>query len=165
MTFYIKSDQELTEQDVQRIIATFTSSTTGVRNSVLLTVMWRTGLKVQEALNLTVENVDFENNRLNVGRPVHIETLMLGYLSRWLEMRPPHTNVVFCTTGAKKMSQRSVRTIMSKAALRAGIDKPAYPTALRRLFAIDMERAGKKLSEIADLMGHKSTRTTAAYLS
>jgi site-specific recombinase XerD len=164
VTLYEKSGNELTARDMYRIIDSFTSSTVGVRNSTMLSVMWRTGLKMNEALSLTVENIDIANCRLEVGRSVPIDDDLLCLLRAWVRMRPAGAEVVFCTTSGKKMSDRSVRTIMTRAAYRAGIGKPAYPTALRYLFARDMEQAGKKLSEIAELMGHKSTRTTAAYL-
>lgn len=165
----------VTVEETHRIIAALGRSPTGVRNATLVTVLWRAGLRIQEALDLLVRDVDFEakafvirSGKNDVARDVPADRQTLDRVQHWLDVRKPivgaQTQAVFCTRGAKKVSQSYARRMLREAALQAGIVKKVHPHAFRHLFAGEMQREGKPLAVIARLLGHASTKTTAEYL-
>lgn len=162
-------------EDVHKIVKALGKSPTGLRNATLIIVLWRTGLRIQEALNLLVSHIDMESfffhvhrGKNNVDRSVPADRQTIERVQHWLDVRKPivgsSTQFVFCTRGSKKVDQRYARRMMTAAGKQAGISKPVHPHAFRHLYAGELQREGLAIATIARLLGHASTKTTAEYL-
>ncbi len=148
---------------------------TGVRNRALIAVLWRCGLRLGEALALSLKDLDFEHGRLTVThgkndkmRVVGLDAGTAALLQRWLvvrgKLKPSRSAPVFCTLDGSPINQSYIRHLLPRLGKKAGIEKRLHAHALRHLMAIELEREGATLSTIRDLLGHSSAAVTDRYL-
>lgn len=150
-----------------------------VRNLALLTLLWRTGLRVSEALDLRPHHVDFGARRVTVlhgkgdkRRTVGIDDGGLHALQPWLFARALlHVDLdapLFCTVQrpgrGNRIHANYVRGVLRKYAKAAGIPKRVHPHGFRHTMACDLVREGFSLPDVQAQLGHSNVATTATYL-
>ena len=167
----------LTPDEVKLLIkACSNRAPTGIRNRALIVVMYRGGLRVDEALSLFPKDLNLDEGTITIlhgkgdrRRVVGIELGALGIIARWLDRRRSlglnGRRRLFCTLQGKPLSDRYVRAMMKRKADRAGIEKRVHPHALRHARAAELERAGVRVSVIQRILGHSSLATTQVYLN
>jgi site-specific recombinase XerD len=139
--------------------------------------MYRSGLRVSEALSLEPKDVD-----LNIGaiavlhgkgdrrRTVGIDPGASPVIERWVEVRrerlaPPRGVPLFCSQKCRRMSKSMVREMLVRNAARAGIEKRVHPHGLRHTMAYELLMEGVPIPIIQRQLGHASLQTTDTYLS
>lgn len=147
---------------------------TGIRNRALLTLLYRTGLRISEALALRPKDVDRKAGTVRVlhgkgdkARVVGMDPEAFAALDRWLDVRSTcniAAATVFCTLKGRPVSSAYVRAFLVRVARRAGIDKRVHAHGLRHTFAAEMRTEGKEIGIISKALGHSSIATTARYL-
>lgn len=153
---------------------------TGVRNRALFMLLYRSGLRISEALALRPADIDFAAHTARVlhgkgeGGPKAGKATVRGFhpsadvaLAFWLGRRAElgiRGGPLFCTLAGGKLSDRYVRTALARLAGRAGIEKRVHPQGLRHTFAFELERSGMPVGTISKLLGHSSVAVTARYL-
>jgi site-specific recombinase XerD len=151
------------------------SAATGVRNRALIAVLWRSGLRISEALALRPSDVDAERNTIRVAegkgkkhRVVAIDDEALALVGRWLDARRSRgvggRKPLFCTLQGGALSSRYVRTALRRLARRASVERRVHPHAFRHTFASELVEEGQPLSVVQQALGHGSVVTTAGYL-
>jgi site-specific recombinase XerD len=167
----------LTPEEVLAILDECRDTTTGIRDRALITVMYRSGLRVREALNLQHKDVD-----LNIGaiavlhgkgdrrRTVGIDPGATPMIEHWVEIRrerlaPPVGVPLFCSQKCRRMSKSMVREMLIRNARRAGIEKRVHPHGLRHTMAYELLMEGVPIPVIQRQLGHASLQTTDTYLS
>lgn len=148
---------------------------TGLRNRALIAVMYGAGLRLAEALALKPADVNYDAGEVHVlhgkgdkSRTAGIDEGALGHVARWADRRKAlgiPGRVLFCTLEGKPLGQRYVRQMLTRSAVRAGIDKRVHPHGLRHTHAVELEQGGFTASEIQHQLGHASLNTTAVYLN
>jgi site-specific recombinase XerD len=145
-----------------------------VRNRALIEFIYSTGCRVSEVSGLNVEDVDLlgETARVTgkgsverivpVGRKAAIE------LHKYLQVREETnwglgTEALFVTVSGKRISSRSIRRVVKKAALKGGVNKNIAPHTFRHSFATHMLEAGCNLRTVQEMLGHKRLQTTERY--
>lgn len=172
--------EPLTETEVLRLLDQCDLTTKrGVRNRALLVLLWRTGLRISEALDLKPHHVDFETKRVLVvcgkgskTRTVAIDTGALMEISRWLMLRAtlnvPARAPLFCTVNqpnpGRHVHSAYVRELCRELGEQAGIPKRVHPHGFRHTMAVELARAGYPLRFITNQLGHSSAGTTDTYL-
>ena len=167
----------LEPQEVDAMLATFSKAPTSIRNRALVVVLWRTGLRISEALDLTKRDLDRNDLRIVVrngkggkDREVWMPSLSWDALDAWLAARKKlglgRKTPIFCTLKGDGLHPVYVRTMLKRKATRAGIE-PArvHPHAFRHAFAVDLAQEGKPLHLIQRLLGHANLAVTTRYLS
>ncbi len=166
----------LTSTDAEAVISACSRrAPTGIRNAVLITVLWRCGLRVGEALALIPADIGFDDGVVRVrrgkgGKPrvVGLDAGTAALVERWLHVRARFVTTrqtpLFCTLKGGCIDDSYVRRLLPRLAERAGIEKRVHPHAFRHAYAIGLEREGAPLSTIRDLLGHRSIATTDTYL-
>lgn len=150
-------------------------SLTGLRNRTLIIVLWRTGLRISEALALREKDVDLVEGRLVVQRGKGGKRRVMGldqgtvdaleeWIRRRMELAPPSAAPLFCTQGGGPIDASYIRRLLPRLARTAGVQKRVHAHGLRHLFATELEGEGAPLSVIRDLLGHSSLATTDTYL-
>jgi site-specific recombinase XerD len=131
----------LTPDDAKRLIlACSAASYTGIRNRALITVMYRGGLRLGEALDLRAKDIDQQVGTVTVlhgkqdrRRVVGIDPEAMALISRWIdkrrELEVPGRSPLFCTLSGGVLHQSYVRTLLPRLATKAGIDKRVHPHA------------------------------------
>ena len=149
---------------------------TGVRNRALIAVLWRSGLRIGEALALAVKDLDPDSGTLvvqhgknNRRRVVGVDAGTVALLGRWLEVRLrrgiPGGGPLFCTLAGRPVGQSYIRHLLPRLARKAGIERRVHAHGLRHAFAVDLVRAGTPLFIVRDALGHASIATTQTYVS
>lgn len=149
--------------------------------------MWRSGLRITEALKLRPADVDeregtvrVRNGKGSKDRVAVIDSEALGYLRAWVEVRKRAgingRAPIFCSVAdgskgagvpqpAKELHSAYVRALLPKLGVRAGIEKRVHAHGLRHSHATELVAAGVPLHVIAGQLGHASTATTDAYFA
>ena len=137
----------------------------------ILTTCYATGLRISEAVRLTLSAIDsarmvirVEQGKGQQDRSVMLSPKLLAILRDWWRVkRPPHWLFPGDRPG-QPMSERLVQEACQRARRRSGISKPITPHSLRHAFAVHWLEAGTDLRTIQLLLGHRDLATTARYL-
>jgi hypothetical protein len=167
-----------TEDEVRALIGACSKrGVTGHRNRALLAILWRTGVRISEALELRPHDVDFKNGtvRVRLGKGLKPRTTVLSDLDalplveRWLEERGKLQTVgegapLLCTLKGTQTDPSYARHLLPRLAKRAGLERRVHPHGLRHTHAADLALAGVAVLAIQQQLGHHSLTTTANYL-
>src|ERR1051326_2795329 len=146
----------------------------GRRNRVLITVLWRSGLRLAEALALQPQDVDFEYQTIRVlhgkgdkARTVGMDRREAELIKEWLETRGdyPQGTPVICTRRGEPLEQAYVRALLPRLARKAGVRKRVHAHGFRHSYAVDLMREGIRVRDIQLLLGHSSLAVTSIYLA
>jgi site-specific recombinase XerD len=165
----------LTPDEVHAIIALCSpKAPTGIRNRALLTLLYRSGLRISEALTLRPADVSLTRHTIRVlhgkgGKPTTrgFHPSATDALARWLDERKKlglRGGTLFCTLQGGPLHPQYARNLLHRLGPRAGIDKRLHPHGLRHTFAVELEHAGTPVTVISKLLGHSSTAVTSRYL-
>jgi site-specific recombinase XerD len=166
----------LTEAEAVALIkACSTRAPTGVRNRALIAVLWRSGLRISEALSLELRDVDLDAGSLRVrhgkgdrSRTVGVDEQTSALLARWIDRRrrlsPGARSPVFCTLQGGRIDTSYIRRLLPRLARKAGVDRRVHAHGLRHTHAAEMAREGTPINVIRDDLGHTSLAVTDRYL-
>src|ERR1017187_9038692 len=165
----------LTSEEVGRLIAVCSRGPGGLRNRALIVVLWRAGLRCQEALDLELRDVDREGGTIlvrhgkgNRRRVVGVDPPAFAILERWLEKRSalgvPRGAKVFCSItrpgiGAP-MSASYWRQAIKRLGEKAGIEKRVHSHGLRHTHAVELSRERLPILYISRQLGHSNLAIT-----
>jgi len=166
----------LTAEEMLRLLdACSRRSKTGVRNRALLATLYRTGLRIAEALALLPKDIDFETCTIRVlhgkgdkFRTVGIDAGAIKVIKEWLEVRnallPGVGAPLFCTHTGRMINSSYVRQLLPRLAKRAGIEKRVHPHGLRHTHAAELAMENVPINVIQAQLGHSNAATTSRYL-
>lgn len=166
----------LRAQEVRRLLGACGPSTTGVRNSALIAVMYRAGLRVSEALALKLGDVDLEHGLLHVrsgkggkARVAAIDRGGVELVRRWIDRRSSllsgrRSAILFVTHSGAAVLPSHVRTLCKRLARKACIDRRVHPHAFRHSHAFELANEDVPPHYIQHQLGHESLETTTVYL-
>ena len=148
----------------------------GDRTRGLVVVLWRAGLRIQDALALTESDLDERRGSLLVRhgkgdkrREVGMDDWGFDHLSRWLTHRTRlPVGPLFCVidgpTRGRPWAPTAVRAHLRRLALEAGVRRRFAPHQLRHAHAIEMAHEGVALNIIQRQLGHTDLGVTSIYL-
>jgi integrase/recombinase XerD len=147
----------------------------GIRDRACLELMYATGLRVSELVNLNVLDVNFELGVIKcLGKGSKERIVPLGNtakaaLKRYLDKVRPKLlksrsdNGLFLTRLGRKMSRQMLWKIIKGYAKRTRIDKAIKPHILRHSFATHLLERGADLRVVQEMLGHSNISTTQIY--
>ena len=165
--------EPLTVPEVELLLHACGRAPTGVRHRALLTLLWRTGLRISEALALECKDVDLAAGSLRVlhgkgdkARSVGLDARAREALQRWLDVRPQGARL-FCGVrhAGAPLNPGDVRDSLHALGRKAGIAKPVRPHGLRHTMACELAAEGVPVNVIQRALGHSSVATTHTYLN
>ena len=166
----------LAKHEIEALLAACGSeSWTDRRNYALLVLLWRTGLRISEALALRPCDVDLERGAIRVlrgkggrARTVGIDRLGFEALRKWIDehasMGYSSGEVLFITRSGLPLSQGYLRRKLPELARAAGIHKRVHAHGLRHTHASELRAEGVDIAVIQRQLGHRSLKTTIDYL-
>jgi integrase/recombinase XerC len=166
----------LSPDEVNALIAALKGDCyTAVRNRALIAVLYRSGLRIAEALALYPKDVDPERSSIRVlrgkggkSRTVGIDAGGLALLAPWLERRARMgfngVHPLFCSAWGRPLTGGYVRRLLPTLARRAGIAKRVHAHGLRHTHAAELREEGVDIGVISKQLGHSDISTTARYL-
>ena len=140
-----------------------------IKHKSILMVIYSSGLRVSEALNLELKDINSHRMLIHVkgakgkkDRMVILSQITLRLLRKYyISYRPGKW--LFEGYNGSKYSSRSCQEIFKRAILKAGIKKNVTLHTLRHSFATHLLEAGTDLRHIQVLLGHNSSKTTEIY--
>ena len=146
-----------------------------VRNRALIAVLYRSGLRIAEALSLYSKDVDRDRSSIRVlrgkgnkSRTVGIDAGGLEMLRPWLERRARMgfngIHPLFCSAWGTPLTTGYIRRMLPALARRAGIAKRVHAHGLRHTHAAELREEGVDIGVISKQLGHSDISTTARYL-
>ncbi len=168
--------EPLTRAEVLALIeAQGKRSPTGIRNRALIWTLYRGGLRITEALDLLVRNLDSPRLRVLHGKGEKPRTVALSpdawaAIDLWLERRRrlprvPRGSPVFCTLQGGHLGHSYITQMLARSKARAGIEKRIHAHGFRHTFASELIEEGHPLPLVQQALGHSNLETTARYLS
>lgn len=166
----------LTADEVRAVIRACSGrSASGIRNRALITVLYRGGLRIAEALSLYPKDVDREAGTVTVlhgkgdkRRTVGLDPGAFAQLERWMDKRAEldlnGRQPLFCTLGGGAMKSSYIRMLLPRLAAKAGVERRVHAHGLRHAHAGELAMEGMPLHLIRDQLGHSSLATTDRYL-
>jgi len=157
-----KLPEILTKDEVKRLLG----SMIHVKSKLIIKLLYSSGIRLSECLNLKIENLEM-GNRIGWVRGGKGGKDRMFILSKNLceELLPfVHGRTGFIFTGRNgKLTARNVQKIVKKAAENAGITKKITPHKLRHSFATHLLESGTDIRIIQELLGHANLQTTQIY--
>ncbi len=164
------------EEIVKLFEAIDLSSPEGARNRAMLEVLYSSGLRVSELVELKLANVYFDIGFLRVIGKGNKERLIpvgrdaLKYLKIYLEEVRVHIPVqkgfesnVFLNRRGRKLTRVMVFLVIKSLALQTGLKKIISPHTFRHSFATHLIEGGADLRAVQEMLGHESITTTEIY--
>jgi integrase/recombinase XerD len=160
----------ISASEVHRLMASCDRRTAaGRRDYAILSLLTRLGLRAGEVVSLAIEDINWRQGEIIVhGKGAKRDLLPLPKdvgeaLSGYLRLRPKVlARQVFLRSRAPHVPLRSIGFIVDAASRRAGLER-VWPHRLRRTAATQMLAQGSSLEEIAQVLRHSLTSTTAIY--
>jgi integrase/recombinase XerD len=167
----------LTDEEVECLLDSFDESKPGeIRDRAMTEVMYASGLRVSELLNLTLGDINagegFVKVRSGKGqkdRLVPIGEFALDALNTYykeVRSKIPHakdSKYVFLNMRGGKLSRQYFWKQIKMYASRCGIKTPITPHSLRHSFATHLLENGANLREVQQMLGHSKIETTQIY--
>jgi len=169
----------LTIDQVQRLLEGIETETpTGLRDAALLELLYGTGARISEAVDLDVDDVvgalaDPDEGLRLIGkgdkqRLVPLGTYARGALDAWLVRGRPAmvrvaTPALFLNARGGRLSRSSAWAVLQRRAREAGLDVAVSPHSLRHSFATHLLDGGADVRVVQELLGHASVATTQIY--
>lgn len=173
----IKLPRVLSEDEVVRLLNEPDITTAeGFRDRTMLEVLYATGMRVSELINLTLERVDLNMKYIiafgkgSKERIVPLGSVAAEFLQQYLEkVRPKlthegrNTNIVFLAFGGHELTRQRFWQIIRAYGRKAKINKALTPHILRHSFATHLLDNGADLRSVQELLGHSDISTTQIY--
>lgn len=169
-----KLPQVLTIEEVDKLLDIPLNNAFDYRNKAMLELLYGTGLRISELLDLKLGDIDFNNcivrclGKGNKERIVPIGEYVIFYLNSYLEYRlillkNKKSEYLFLNSRGARLSRFSFFKILKNILKTKNINKNISPHSLRHSFATHLLEGGGDLRSIQELLGHSDISTTKIY--
>ncbi len=170
-----KLPEFLTYEEVEKLLDIKLETPFDYRNKAMLELLYATGLRVSELVNLKLNQIDLENDLLQIlgkGKKERISPFsdiankyMKIYIEKYrnLLLKKKDSDYVFINNFGNKISRQGFFKNLKVIAKKQGIKKEISPHTLRHSYATHMLKNGADLRIIQELLGHSDIGTTEIY--
>jgi len=141
------------------------------RNKLILALLYSSGLRVSELVNLYIDNVDLRERTMRIrgkgekDRIVLFDDITKNLIEDYLNQRSDDSEYLFINRRGNHLTARYVQMMIKDYAKVAGIRKKVTPHILRHSFATHLLKNGVDIRAIQQLLGHSNLSTTQIYTS
>ena len=141
-----------------------TSTSLGQRNLAILEVLYATGTRVSELINIKLEDINFKEKERIVFLGEYAVDALQDYLNDgYLFLNRYNLDYVFLNHLGNKITRRGIEDILTKLIKKTSIDKKISPHMIRHSFATHLLNEGCDLESVQEMLGHESISATAIY--
>lgn len=179
--YLAKTLPDILERDeIKRMMEVIDISTIhGFRNRLTIEVLYATGMRVSEFVNLKLSDINYKEEYLDIigkgnkERFIPIDKQVLEDLKTYIkkyrifkDIKEEDKNYVFISEKRRgKLTRQFIFKMLREVAEKAGINKVVYPHIFRHSFATEMIRAGANLVVVKEILGHTSIASTEIYIN
>lgn len=170
-----KLPKVLNYQELENLLLTPDINTPiGLRDACILELLYSTGIRVNELTNIKTNDINFTEKKIlilgkgNKERYVLFGNLCLKKINDYLRngrtyLDKDNNQYLFLNKKGKKISDRTIRTMIDTMCNKASIKMHISPHTLRHTFATHMLNEGADLKTVQELLGHENLSTTQIY--
>jgi len=165
----------LNKEDINKLRdAVNTEKITGIRDRLIIELLYSSGIRASELIDLNEYMVNIEEREIRVigkGNKERI-TFFSENTKKWLEKyieekKRKYSNytkdTIFTNSRGEKLTTRSLRRLIADYAKKAGLQKEVTPHVFRHTFATELLNNGVDIRYLQELLGHSSISTTQVY--
>ncbi|PKN38151.1 MAG: site-specific tyrosine recombinase XerD [Deltaproteobacteria bacterium HGW-Deltaproteobacteria-2] len=173
---WMKLPDTISKEEMKTILAQPGDQTiTAIRNTAMLELLYATGIRVSELINLTMNSVNWQVGFLVVmgkgskERIVPVGKIAYDCTRRYVDearpqlMQKKSTDVLFLNRFGKKFTRQGFWKIVVGYARQTGLKKKVYPHTFRHSFASHLLEGGADLRTVQVMLGHSDISTTQIY--
>ncbi len=165
----------LTEDEVNDLLDINLKTDFDFRNKAMLELMYSSGLRVSELINLKVNDIDIQNEVVRIfgkgskERIIPLDEYATEALNNYINdhrfnlFKHGENNYLFLNNHGNQMTRQGFFKILKKIALEKNIKKDFSPHTLRHSFATHLLKHGADLRSIQELLGHSDISSTQIY--
>ena len=165
----------LTVEEIDKLLNIEIKDAFSARNKSLLELLYSSGLRISELINLEFKNIDLNECIIRVmgkgskERIVPINDIAIHYLKLYVKeyrhhlVKKEQNNYIYLNNHGSSMTRQGVFKMLKKLALSNGIKKEVSPHTLRHSIATHMLENGADLRIIQEFLGHSDIGTTQIY--
>lgn len=165
----------LTIEEVDRLLDIELKTPLDYRNKAMLELLYATGVRISELINLTIANVSFEDDLIRVvgkgskERIIPVGEIAMESLKIYLEdyrnslLKNKQSEYLFLNNFGNPITRQGFFKIVKKECLKKNIKQDVGPHTLRHSFASHMLNNGADLRIVQELLGHSDISTTQIY--
>ena len=158
---------------LNEIFTSFNDSDLDIRNRLVIELLYATGLRVGELVNIKIKDIDFGAQSIKVlgkgskERYVFYNNTTKEVLKKYLVVRKKlqkkENDYLLLNDKGTPIKEASVRKIIQTTLMKCGIKSKITPHTFRHTFATDLLNQGLDLVNVKELLGHASLNTTSIY--
>ena len=165
----------LSEEEVNKLLEIKLQTDFDYRNKAMLELMYSSGLRVSELINLNVNDIDLENDTVKIfgkgskERIIPLNDYAKEALNEYIMthrkelFKHVENNYLFLNNHGNKMTRQGFFKILQKIAKEKNIKTEFSPHTLRHSFATHLLKYGADLRSIQELLGHSDISSTQIY--
>ena len=162
----------LSSSELEKLLDYPVKTNQEIRDNTIAELLFSSGLRVSELVNLTINDIDFDLSEVKVlgkgnkERIVPIGKIALEKIKHYLELRSefsPKDDALFVSKFGRKMTTRAVQQNLDKLCIQAGVQTHLSPHKLRHSFATELLQGGADLRAVQEMLGHSSLAATQIY--
>lgn len=161
-------------EDLEKILnISDTKTDIGIRDALILELLYVTGIRVSELVNIKLQDIDLSNHKIKItGKGNKQRIVMYGkrcqeLLDNYLKIREKllkdSNEYLILGVKGKKINDRVIRDIINDLSKKAGLQLKISPHTFRHTFATHMLNEGADLRSVQELLGHENLSTTTIY--
>lgn len=151
------------------------STSLGLRNRLIIELLYATGIRVSELTSLKLNNIDQNNNEIRIlGKGNKERIVFFGeYAKKFLNLYINEardelldgnkSEYLLINNNGTKLTSRGVELVVNEVVKKAALKHNISPHVLRHTFATDLLNNGADLKSVQELLGHESLSTTQIY--
>jgi len=167
---FVKRPKTLPCTLMEKEVAALLRAEPNLKHRVVLMTLYSGGLRLQEALQLRLADIDKAGMRIRIragkggrDRYVMLSPTLLSALQDYFKQYRPEKWLFYGQSKSDPLQPRTIQKVIKAAALAAKIRKNVTPHVLRHSFATHLLERGTNLRYIQELLGHSSIKTTMIY--
>lgn len=165
----------LTVEEMNALLLSCSDDNLGIRNQVLIELMYACGLRLQECTNLKMSDISIRDRKLSIIGKGNKERTLFFYeslaikLDNYIKVIRPQllkdkqNDTLFLNTHGNPISRRGVQFVLEKQGKEANLRMHLHPHMLRHSFATHLLDNGANLRIVQTLLGHETLSTTQIY--
>ncbi len=164
-----KSEKKLPTVLSKAEVLTMINVIDNIKHKLMIQVLYTSGLRVSELINLRISDIDFDRKQIFVragkggkDRITIISKIVLSNIGKYLRKYQP-LEYLFEGRGGGKLTTRTVQAIVKKSSIGANIKKDVSAHTFRHSFATHLLENNTNLRYIQSLLGHSRLETTQVY--
>lgn len=167
--------QFLKEEEIDKLFEVpDTKTPLGQRNLLIIEMLYATGVRVSELVNIKIKDIDKYNESIKINGKGSKERIVFygSFCKHSLEvylkdgrskLDKKNNEYLFLNKNGNRLSDRMIRNILDDLIIKSGVNKHIFPHMIRHTFATDMLNSGADLITVKELLGHENIDTTSIY--